>query len=78
MFDALVEEYMNLGWMDEELKVEQLIDILSSHVYLPTFKLEQIAKEIVERTGDSDDENLISKIVNDVIETVLDDIKPMS
>lgn len=78
MFDALVEEYMNLGWMDEELKVEQLIDILSSHVYLPPFKLEQIAKEIVKRTGDSDDENLISKIVNDVIETVLDDIKPMS
>ena len=51
MVNEIVEDYLSLGWLNDELKIEQLTDILSNHVYLPIFKLEEIAK-IVRREID--------------------------
>lgn len=78
MVNEIVEDYLSLGWLNDELKIEQLTDILSNHVYLPIFKLEEIATRIVESVGDSDDEEEIAKIVRGEIDEVLEDVKVLS
>lgn len=78
MYNQITEEYLNLGWMEEELKIEQLSDVLSNYVYLPHYKLDEIAERIVKNVGESEDEDEIKDVICSIIDEQIDDIRPLS
>lgn len=78
MFSQIAEEYLELGWLEEELKIEQLSDVLSNYVYLPHYKLDEIAERIVKNVGESDNEDEIKDVIRSIIDEQLDDIRPLS
>ena len=58
-YNELVYIYLSTGWMDEELRIEQLADNLPGAFS----QREALAKRIVEACREEDDEDLLADII---------------
>lgn len=58
-YNELAYLYLSTGWMDEELRIEQLADNLPGSFS----QNEALAKRIVEACRDIDDEDELEKII---------------
>lgn len=69
-WDEIVEEYLNLGLLDEELKTEQFTDVLSGYFHnVPISTLEVWSQRIVHTLGDEDEEERIKRVIQRVVRT---------
>ena len=65
-YNELVYIYLSTGWMDEELRIEQLADNLPGAFS----QREALAKRIVEACREEDDEDLLADIIRKCCEEV--------